>query len=82
MSCCGSKRSQFRQVIQPLTREPARLAVTPIRTTYEYVGRTALTVEGPVSRRRYHFARPGARAEVDVRDAPSMARVPLLVQVR
>lgn len=82
MPCCGSKRSQFRQMVQPLMHEAARPVVAPSRTIYEYVGRTALTVDGPVSRKRYYFGRPGARVEVDVRDVASLARIPVLVLVR
>jgi hypothetical protein len=37
-----------------------------------------LTVQGPVTRRLYRFAAPGAVVAVDARDAPSLARVPQL----
>jgi hypothetical protein len=35
-------------------------------------------VQGPVTRRLYRFSAPGAVLTVDVRDAPSLARVPQL----
>jgi hypothetical protein len=43
---------------------------------FEYIGNTGLTVFGPVTRTRYRFPHPGARARVDARDAASLAGVP------
>jgi hypothetical protein len=48
---------------------------------FEYVGRTGLTVVGPVTGRRYRFERPGARLEVDLKDRRSIAAVPHLRQI-
>jgi hypothetical protein len=48
---------------------------------FEYVGRTGLTVAGPVSGRRYRFEETGARVAVDPRDRPALAAVPMLRQV-
>lgn len=45
---------------------------------FEYVGKTGLTVVGPVTGRRYRFASPGVLLAVDERDSPSMAGVPNL----
>lgn len=45
---------------------------------FEYVGKTGLTVVGPVTGRRYRFERPGALLAVDERDSSSMAGVPNL----
>ncbi len=47
---------------------------------FEYVGKTGLTVWGPVSGRRYRFDRQGARIVVDPRDRPSLLLVPNLRQ--
>ena len=44
-------------------------------TTFEYVGKTAMAVTCSESGRRYHFASPGARVEVDSRDVDSLASV-------
>ena len=49
--------------------------------TFEYIGRTGLTVVGPVTGRQYRFDRTGARVEVDSRDRPSIAVIPLLRQI-
>lgn len=58
-----------------------RVMLTPLVSSapyFEYVGKTGLTVVGPVTGRRYRFARPGAVLAVDKRDSSSMAGVPNL----
>ncbi|MGH9361734.1 MAG: hypothetical protein ACRD2T_07435 [Thermoanaerobaculia bacterium] len=70
--CCGKQRGQF-------VRSP-RSAV-PERHFFRYVGRTAITVAGPVSGKYYRFPAPGATVEADPRDAPSLERVPQLRRV-
>jgi hypothetical protein len=52
-----------------------------VNTYFEYVGTTGMTVQGPVSGRRYRFERPGSRLVVDARDRPSLAAIPDLRQV-
>ena len=46
--------------------------------SFQYVGLRGMTVIGPVTRRVYRFAAPGAVVAVDGRDAPSLDRVPQL----
>jgi hypothetical protein len=53
----------------------------PNTIEFIYVGRTALTAIGPVTGASYRFNQPGARLQVDTRDAASMAQVPVLRQV-
>jgi hypothetical protein len=48
---------------------------------FEYTGRTAMTVIGPVSGVRYRFDAPGSRIAVDLRDRKTVAAIPQLVQV-
>jgi len=48
---------------------------------FEYVGRTGLTIVGPVSGRRYRFEAPGSRQPVDPADKPSLAAMQMLRQV-
>jgi len=48
---------------------------------FEYAGKTALTVVGPVSGTRYRFVTPGSRVAVDLRDRKQVAAVPGLVEV-
>jgi hypothetical protein len=89
MACCGGMRQRFRENTAPNTpaRRPERAAPTPppvpsgASATFEYVGRTALVVDGPYTKRRYRFDRPGARMDVDARDAAACASVPVLRRV-
>jgi hypothetical protein len=85
MSCCGKHRAAG-------GGPPPRIPTTtnghstrpPARQTsvfFEYVGRTGLTVVGPVSGRRYRFDAPGSRQPIDPADKPSLAAVQLLRQV-
>ncbi len=48
---------------------------------FQYLGTTAVSVIGPVTRRLYRFDRPQARVAVDARDASSIAAVPNLRRV-
>lgn len=43
--------------------------------SFQYLGASGLTVQGPVTKRLYRFAGPGATVAVDGRDAPSLARI-------
>lgn len=84
MPCCGGKRTRMAQMAQ---NAPASLAVQPGRpvrpavspvVTFEYAGKTALSVVGPVSGLRYRFAYSGAKMQVDARDRRGLLTVPLL----
>ena len=48
---------------------------------FEYVGKTGLTVVGPITGRRYRFEARGSRLAVDSGDQPSLAVLPQLRQV-
>lgn len=48
---------------------------------FEYVGKTGLTVLGPISGKRYRFNETGSRQEVDARDLPALFAVPNLRRV-
>lgn len=43
--------------------------------SFRYIGTTGITIQGPVTKRLYRFAGAGAVVAVDLRDAPSLARV-------
>jgi hypothetical protein len=85
MSCCGRNRlaggSPPPRIATTTNGESARPPVRQTSVFFEYVGRTGLTVVGPVSGRRYRFDTPGSRQPVDPADKPSLAAVPLLRQV-
>lgn len=57
-----------------LASDAARASDCPVRVRR----RDAPFAEGPATRRRYAFQHPGAVLEVDARDAPSLARIPLV----
>jgi hypothetical protein len=81
MPCCGGRR---RAATPGSTAGPFAEPVARPRTNhlesdvFEYTGPTSLTAVGAYSRRRYRFARTGARLAVDRRDASSLAAVPRL----
>jgi hypothetical protein len=87
MSCCGQKRAQQRAMPRAFVHEPAAPRASasrfPMGSTYfEYVGHTAITVVGSVTGRQYRFTTPGVPVLVDARDRWSLARVPLLREIR
>ena len=74
MSCCGRSKIQF-TAVPPISIQQVGTV------TFEYTGRTRLTVIGPVTRVRYSFVGYGARLQVDRRDSSSFASVPALRRV-
>ena len=97
MSCCGKSRAQFAQsgastppaasTLAAVSRPAPVINARPIgiqqvgTVTFEYTGRTRLTVIGPVTRTRYDFVGHGARVQVDRRDSNSIAGVAALRRV-
>ena len=86
--CCGKNRTTVSQTrvtspaIRPAQTRPARAARPRSNAVYfEYTGKTAMTVMGPVTGATYRFATPGSRAAVDFRDWKQVAAVPGLVRV-
>lgn len=56
----------------------------PIRHTFvyfEYIGKTALTVLGSITGKRYRFTKHSERVAVDLKDRLSLVAVPNLRQV-
>lgn len=79
MSCCGRTRIEETRADRSVATAPAP---EPVRTVvFEYIGRTSLTIVGPVTRMSYRFDKPGARATVFARDRHSLNLVPVLKQV-
>ena len=54
----------------------------PRGVVFEYVGTTSMLAEGPVTRERYYFSRPGARVSIDPRDRAGMLHVPNVRELR
>ncbi len=74
MGCCGQSRGTINTsgTVGGTKRPPPR----PRAALFEYTGPTAMTVTGPMSGARYRFDGPGAKVQIDMRDAPSMVAVP------
>jgi hypothetical protein len=70
MTCCGARRAQA-----------SAASAVGAWIEFQYVGPTAITVFGPLTRNRYRFSAPGARVAIDPRDARSMSGVPNLRRV-
>jgi hypothetical protein len=85
--CCGNQRAAARAAVMPpaaaptLSARAAAAAQTSV-ISFEYVGRGEAAIRGPVSGRLYRFSRPGERREVDARDRPGLAALPVLRWVR
>ena len=89
MGCCGNNRAApgppgAATATRPgsATAGQAQQRVVAAVVHFQYMGGTALSARGMFSRRVYRFAAPLAVLEVDARDAPSMAAVPLLRRVK
>jgi hypothetical protein len=91
MGCCGKGRVVLqisRSGAQPAERTPvaptpARQALHPQNTLlFQYIGKSGMTVLGPITGRRYRFGQPGVIVSVDPRDAPAMGGVPHLQRIR
>jgi hypothetical protein len=83
MSCCGRARAAARGLppagaagISGASRIP-RTHASP-GATFEYVGVSALTTIGLVTRKRYVFHAPGVRQYADPRDVHGLRMIPLL----
>ena len=68
--CCGRARSISSG---PRLDSPPRNGVV-----FAYLGRTALSVKGPATGAVYRFVAPGARLQVDARDADALRKVAVL----
>lgn len=80
MACCGGRTARVFVETARLVSEDSdydRGVVVPRPSVaFVYEGHRGLSVEGPLTGRRYRFAAPGAVVEVDGRDAPSLTAVP------
>jgi len=82
MPCCGNGRARVAAAWTPKREQragpvaPAILAPKPV--VFEYTGKAALAVTGPITRATYRFLAPGARVPVDAKDAGAVAAVPNL----
>jgi hypothetical protein len=80
MACCGQRRGAI--AAGGTSAAPKRPQPKSKVVLFEYTGPAAMTVAGPMSGARYHFESPGAKVQIDMRDAPSMAALPNLRRLR
>ena len=87
--CCGKHRTAISQsrTSFPAARgtQAAHVPAPRQRNSvayFQYSGKTAMTVVGPVSGLQYRFPAPGSRLPVDIRDRAALAAVPGLFQVQ
>ncbi|CAN5643717.1 hypothetical protein BH10BAC2_BH10BAC2_29780 [soil metagenome] len=81
MCNCGNKRTEFKQqnvAASPVIITPMPATQQKTNSVFEYTGKTALTVIGNITSRRYRFNRPGDLQSIDPRDAAGMMAVPVL----
>ena len=81
--CCGRNQNRPRFIVPShgLTQAP----VAPVShagfssgPVFQYLGRTALTIVGPISGAHYRFEQPGSKLHIDPRDRIGLLRVPVL----
>jgi hypothetical protein len=81
MACCGQKRSQVSMSGQAAPQASRVVAMPSPAFLFEYTGETSVIVIGSMTGKRYRFTGPGARAQIDAMDVPSLAGVPNLARV-
>ena len=87
MGCCGQRRQQLRRGV-PATRSreesvdlSSELEAVYPSVYFQFLGREAVTLVGPISGKRYRFAQYGAVVAVDPRDRRSLEAVRYLTAV-
>lgn len=82
MCNCGNKRTAL-TVEQPanagiISSAESNTTNSKNQIRFEYIGKTALTVTGSITGKRYRFSVPGEFLQVDVRDASVLMSIPVL----
>ena len=83
MCNCGTKRNLLQQDAKLLSN-PATARQNKSHwadSKFEYIGKTGLSVTGPITGRRYRFNFTGDVQLIDYRDTTSVAQIQLLKQV-
>ncbi|HEY6976427.1 MAG TPA: hypothetical protein VH396_09055 [Chitinophagaceae bacterium] len=76
MCNCGKKRISSRDSIANTKKEIPAQPGNPVR--FEYIGKTALTVIGNVTRKQYRFNYPGDKQNIDYRDLKAIMNIRVL----
>ena len=82
MSCCGRTGSPARGRTSLGGSAGLASNTFPQTAYFRSAGSSSIAAVGPVSGRIYRFPSSGGIVPVDVRDAPSLGRVPHLQAVR
>ena len=82
MCNCGSKRKNYQQQVKSnnVTTPISNQSPAHVPVSFEYMGKTALTVFGRVTGLKYRFSGPSVRLNIDPRDIPGLEKVPVLRQ--
>ena len=64
------------------TRIAGNHVQTPAFSSFEYTGKTALSVTGRVTGTQYRFSAPGNRQNIDTRDVGGLMSIPVLRKLR
>ena len=84
MCNCGKRRTEYSQQTHAGNVNTQKRPPDPTPASYasfEYIGKTALTIVGNVSGNRYRFSYPGKRQNIDSRDMPGIMAIPVLKKV-
>jgi hypothetical protein len=84
MCNCGKKRTGYSQQTHAgsvNTQQRTTVQDPAGYTSFEYVGKTALTIIGNVTGKSYRFNYPGNTQNIDHRDTQGMMAIPVLKRV-
>lgn len=83
MCNCGKKRIKYSDSANtPNVTTKKEIPIQSIdQASFEYIGKTALTVMGNFTRKQYRFNYPGDKQNIDYRDMLGMKAIPMLKKV-
>jgi len=83
MCNCGKKRMEYSQSSQKMNISAGNTGTSQNSGSYsfEYTGKTALTLKGSVTGTQYRFSYTGNRQNIDPRDIPGIINIPALKRV-
>ena len=82
MCNCGKKRNEYEQQNTATKNIQPSVSVSATDINFQYTGKTALTVIGSISGKRYRFGYPGAVQLIDHRDITGMMEVPVVRKMK
>jgi hypothetical protein len=81
MCNCGKKRMQYSQHPEKVQAKNDVSLQNSSYSTFEYTGKTALTIVGNITGIQYRFNYPGNKQNIDYRDVPGIRTIPVLKKV-